>query len=59
MKTNIVAFAGTGLLVLVAVAFVSIFEIRLASAQVDTTSSLPSSTDATTTPSDLVASTSI
>src|SRR6266404_1700037 len=49
MKTNIIAVAGIGLLVLFVVGFASIFEIRLASAQVDATSSPPSSTDSTTT----------
>lgn len=37
MKTNIIAFKGIGLLVLFALGFVSVFEIRLASAQVDAT----------------------
>jgi hypothetical protein len=55
MKTNIIAFAGISLLVLFAFAFISICEIRLASAQVDATSS---STDATTTLSLTQASTS-
>jgi len=50
MKTNIIAVTGIGLLVLFVAGFASIFEIRLASAQVDATSSPPSSTDATTTP---------
>lgn len=50
MKTNIIAITGIGLLVLFALGFASVFEIRLASAQVDATSSPPSSTDSTTTP---------
>jgi hypothetical protein len=58
MKINIIAFAGLGLLVLFALSLVSIFEVRLASAQVDATSSTPSSTDATTTPLVFQASTS-
>src|SRR5882672_8973161 len=58
MKTNIIAVAGIGLLVLFVAGFASIFEIRLASAQVDATSSPPSSTDATTTPLDFQVSTS-
>jgi hypothetical protein len=58
MKTAIIAVGGIGLLALFALVFASIFEIRLASAQVDATSSLPSSADATITASDLVASTS-
>jgi hypothetical protein len=56
MKTNIIAFSGIGLLVLLALAFASIFEIRLASAQVDATSSPP--IDSTTTLPTLQASTS-
>jgi serine-aspartate repeat-containing protein C/D/E len=39
MKTNIIAITGIGLLVLFALAFTSVFEIRLASAQIDATSS--------------------
>ncbi len=39
MKTNIIAFTGIGLLGLFALAFTSVFEIRLASAQIDATSS--------------------
>src|SRR5258708_6522964 len=58
MKTNIVASAGIGLLVLFALAFASIFEIRLASAQVDASSSPPIALDTTTTPQVLGASTS-
>src|SRR5258708_32768004 len=58
MKTNIIAFTGISLLVLFVAGFASIFEIRLASAQVDATSSPPSSTEATTTPLVLQASTS-
>jgi hypothetical protein len=58
MKTNIVAFAGIGLLAIFALAFVSIFEIRLASAQVDASSSLPLTTDTTTVPQVLEAPTS-
>jgi hypothetical protein len=49
MKPHVVAVAGISVLVLFAVGFVSIFEIKLASAQVDATSSLFSS-DATTSP---------
>lgn len=49
MKTNLIAVAGIASLVLFAVALASAFEIRLASAQVDATSSpLSSSSDATT-----------
>src|ERR1700730_5174484 len=55
MKTNIIAFGGISVLVLVALAFASIFEIHLASAQVDATSSPSVSTS--TSPA-LVASTS-
>jgi len=58
MKTNIIAFGGIGLLVISVAGFASIFEIGLASAQVDATSSPLSSADATTTPPDLEASTS-
>src|SRR5713226_7424369 len=49
MKTNIIAVTGIGLLVLFVAGFASIFEIRLATAQVDATSSRPSISDATTT----------
>jgi hypothetical protein len=50
MKSNIVAVGGTiGLVVLVA-GLASVFEIRLASAQVDATSSTSATADATTTP---------
>jgi hypothetical protein len=48
MKSNIIAFTGIGLLVLFALAFISVFEIRLASAEVDASSSLPLTTDTTT-----------
>jgi hypothetical protein len=41
MKTNIIAVAGIGLLVLFVAGFASIFEIKLASAQVDATSTIP------------------
>jgi hypothetical protein len=59
MKANIIAFAGIALLALFVVGFASIFEIRLAFAQVNATSSPPSATDFTTTPAlDLGASTS-
>jgi hypothetical protein len=59
MKTNIiVTFAGIGFLVLFAVAFVSIFEIKLASAQVDASSSVALITATTTTPEMLGTSTS-
>src|SRR5258708_339681 len=58
MKTNIIAAAGIGLLVLFIAGFASIFEIRLASAQVDATSSPPSAADSTTTPILTQASTS-
>src|SRR6266436_3165407 len=59
MKTNVIAVAGIGLLVLFAAGFASIFEIRLASAQVDATSS-PSIDPplSTTTPDSDVAATS-
>ena len=50
MKTNIIAVGGIGILILFVVGFASIFEIRLASAQVDATSSPPSAADFTTTP---------
>jgi hypothetical protein len=50
MKPNVIAVTGIGLLVLFVMGFASIFEIRLASAQVDATSSPPSATDSTTTP---------
>src|SRR5882672_4872746 len=50
MKTNIAAVTGIGLLVLFVAGFASIFEIRLASAQVDATSSPVSSADGATTP---------
>src|SRR6516165_12718171 len=49
MKSNTFAFVGTCLLLLVALAFVGNFEIRLASAQVNATSSILSSSDATST----------
>jgi hypothetical protein len=55
MKTKIIAVGGIGFLVLFVGGFASIFEIRLASAQVGASSSPPVST---TTPPDLVASTS-
>ena len=58
MKTNIIAPVGIGLIAFFALASAAIFEIRVVSAQVDATSSLPSSTDATNTLPDLVASTS-
>ena len=58
MKANIIAVTGIGLLLLFVAGFASIFEIRLASAQVDATSSPPSSIDATTTPLVLEAPTS-
>src|SRR5712671_6102365 len=51
MKTNIIAFAGISVLVLFVAGFASVFEIRLASAQVDATSSAPvESPLSTTTP---------
>src|SRR6266481_2252268 len=50
MKTNIIAVAGIGILVLFVVGFASIFEIRLASAQVYASSTPPISTDSSTTP---------
>jgi hypothetical protein len=50
MKTNNIAIAGISLLVLLVVGFASVFEIRLASAQVDATSSTSVATEATTTP---------
>jgi hypothetical protein len=55
MKINIIAVGGISLIVLFVVGFAGIFEIRLAAAQVDATSSLPVSTTA---PIDAVASTS-
>src|SRR6267154_1535774 len=59
MKTNVIAVAGIGLLVLFAAGFASIFEIRLASAQVDATSSPSIDTPlSTTTPDSDVAATS-
>jgi hypothetical protein len=58
MKTNIIAVTGISLLVFFVVGFASIFEIRLASAQVDASSSPPVSPESTTMPPDLVASTS-
>jgi hypothetical protein len=58
MKSNIIAFTGISLLVLFALAFISVFEIRLASAQVDASSSLPLTTDTTTLPEVLEAATS-
>jgi hypothetical protein len=48
MKTNVIAFVGVSVLVLFVAGFASIFEIRLASAQVNATSS--SAIDSTTTP---------
>src|SRR5258706_14758457 len=61
MKTNIIAVTGIGLLVLFVAGFASIFEIRLASAQVDATSSpsvdMPLST--TTPDSDAAATSTI
>jgi hypothetical protein len=56
MKSNIIAVGGIGLLVLFVGGFAGIFEIRLASAQVDATSSSP--IDSTTTLPILQASTS-
>jgi len=59
MKTNVIAVAGIGLLVLFAAGFAGIFEIRLASAQVDATSSPSIDTPlSTTTPDSDVAATS-
>jgi hypothetical protein len=58
MKPNIITFAGVGFLVLSAVVFVSIFEIKLASAQVDASSSIPVTTDTATTSQVLITSTS-
>ena len=52
MKTNVIAVAGIGLLVLFAAGFASIFEIRLASAQVDATSSPSIDTPLSTTTPD-------
>jgi len=57
MKTNIISVAGISALALVTLAFVSIFEIKLASAQVDASSSVALITDTTTTP-EVLASTS-
>jgi hypothetical protein len=52
------AVAGISALVLFALAFASVFEIRLASAQVDASSSLPLTADTTTVPQILGTSTS-
>ena len=58
MKSNIIAVTCISFLVLFALAFISVFETRLASAQVDASSSLPLTTDTTIAPQVLEASTS-
>jgi hypothetical protein len=50
MKTNTIAAAGIMSLVVLVAGLASVFEIRLASAQEDATSSAPLSIDATSTP---------